>query len=88
MTSDYSLIDRTPMFYARTYDRGSIDTSDRTAPGQATLELAGWPEVPELHCVAIAAGVRAVLEMAGRSDVRATYVQGAERARFEVTWKV
>ena len=38
MTSDYSLIDRTPMFYARTYDRGSL-TSDRTAPGQATLPI-------------------------------------------------
>jgi hypothetical protein len=87
MTSDYSLIDRTPMFYARTYDRGSL-SGDRTSPGRAILALSGWPEVPELHCVAIAAGVRAVLDMAGRSNVQATFERGIERAQFEVTWKV
>jgi hypothetical protein len=87
MTSDFSLIDRTPMFYARIYDRGSL-SAERTAAGHAALDLAGWPEVPELHCVAIAAGVRAVLELAGRVDVQATFDRGVERARFAVTWGV
>jgi hypothetical protein len=87
MTSDFSLIDRTPMFYARIYDRGTL-IAERTSPGHATLELAGWADVPELHCVAIAAGVRAVLELAGRVDVEATFVQAVDRARFAVSWKV
>jgi len=75
------------MCYARTYDRGSL-SADRTAPGRAAFELAGWADVPELHCVAIAAGVRAVLELAGRADVQVMFERDAERARFAVTWRV
>ena len=87
MTSDDSLINRTPMFYARSYDRGSL-TAHRIAPGRAELVLEGWPEVPELHMVGIAEAVRAVLELAGRADVSAAARRDEDRARFDVTWRV
>lgn len=87
MTSDLTLLNRTPMFYARSYDRGSL-TGERTAPGHAELVLDGWPDVPELQAIGIAAGVRAVMELAGRDEVRVVWRRDGEVARFDVTWRV
>ncbi len=87
MTSDLTLLSRTPMFYARSYDRGSL-TGERVAPGRAELVLEGWHDVPELQAIGIAAGVRAVMELAGRAEVRVVWRRDGELARFDVTWRV
>lgn len=86
VTGDLTLLQRTPMFYARSYDRGAL-SGDRIAPGRAALVLEGWPDVPELHAVGIATGVRAVLELAGRADVRVAWRTDGEVTRFDVTWR-
>jgi hypothetical protein len=87
MTGDLTLLRRTPMFYARSYDRGAL-TGERIEPGRAELVLEGWAGVPELHAIGIAAGVRAVLELAGRADVRVAWRTDGELARFDLTWRV
>lgn len=87
ITNDYSLLARVPMFYARSYDRGSL-VGERTGPGRASLVLEGWTTVPELHAVAMAAAVRAVLEVAGRKEVRATFRPDGACGLIDVSWKV
>jgi hypothetical protein len=87
VTSDDALLRRTPMFYARSYDRGSL-SGERVAPGRAELVLEGWPNVPELQAVGIAAGVRTVLTLARRPEVRVDWHRDGELARFDVTWRV
>lgn len=86
ITDDDALLRRTPMFFARSYDRASL-SGERTEPGRAELLLEGWPHVPELHAVGIAAGVRAVLELARRKDVRVEWRRDGDRAVFVVTWR-
>jgi hypothetical protein len=87
MNSDDALLGRTPRFYARSYDRGSL-TAARVGPGHSELVLDGWPDVPDLHAVAIAAGVRAVLMLAGRRHTRVVFRRNAELelVHFDVTW--
>ena len=86
MNSDDALLGRTPRFYARSYDRGSL-TAARIARGHSELVLEGWHDVPELHAVGIGAGVRAVMMLAGRSDVRVSSTRDGEYVRFDVTWR-
>jgi hypothetical protein len=86
VTSDYTLLRRTPMFYARSYDRGSL-SGERKSPGRALLCLEGWDDIPELHSIAIAAGVRGVLEAAGRKDVAVSPRREGRHVYFDVTWK-
>jgi hypothetical protein len=85
VTTDLALLGRTPMFYARSYDKGSL-TGERIGPGRATLTLDGWPDAGALHLVAIAAGVRAVLELAGRREVRVAPRPDGALTRFDITW--
>jgi len=86
MTGDLTLLRRAPMFYARSFDRGSL-TGERISPGHAELVLDGWPDVTDLQAIGIAAGVRAVMEMAGRPDVVVLWRRDAELTRFDVTWR-
>lgn len=87
LTDDYALLRRAPMFYARSFDRGAL-SGERTGKGRAELLLEGWPHVPDLHGVAIAAGVRAVLELAGRAEVKVGWRREGEDARFDLGWRV
>ena len=86
MNSDDALLGRTPRFYARSYDRGSL-TAARVGRGHSELSLEGWPDVPELHAVGIGAGVRAVLMLAGRRDVTVDFRRDVEPVRFDVAWR-
>ncbi len=87
LTSDRALISRTPIIYARGHSVGKV-VPTITAPGRATVALTGWPEMPDLRRLGVAAGVEAVLEMAGRKNVSVEFEATPDGAVYQARWDV
>jgi len=85
LTSDRALISRTPIIYSRGHSIGKIEPRI-TGPGQAEVLLTGWPDMPDLRRLGVAAGVEAVMEVAGRKNVKVTYEGTADGAVYRVRW--
>ena len=52
----------------------------------ATVVLTGWPNMPDLRRLGVAAGVEAVLEMAGRKNVSVEFEGTADGAIYQARW--
>ena len=85
LTTDRALLSRTPIIYARGHSVGKIEPTI-TAPGRATVVLTGWPGMPDLRRLGVAAGVEAVLEMAGRKNVSVVFEGTPDGAVYRVRW--
>jgi hypothetical protein len=85
LATDRALISRTPRLFAKTYDRGRLDV-DFPAPGRATVVLTMWPQTPKFRLLATAAGIRTVLRLTGRRDVRCEVTRTVDGAVFRASW--
>ena len=86
-TTDAALVQRTPLIYSKTFDRGEL-TSRIAAPGRSELTLEGWPDISEMQIRGLAMGIETVLKVAGRKDVRMTWDRTSEGAFFVASWRV
>jgi hypothetical protein len=85
-TTDEALVRRTPLLYSKTCDLGEL-TSKIVAPGRAEIRLTGNPAATDLLLNGVVAGITAVLEYAGRKDVRVTYDRTPAGALFLASWR-
>ena len=86
LSTDAAIVKRTPSLFSRSYSRGRL-TADFTGEGTADVELVEWPDVSRFRLIAIASGIRAVLRVAGRKDVRVTSERTSEGAKFRARWQ-
>jgi hypothetical protein len=86
VTTDNALVTRTPMFYAKTYDTGSL-TARIVSPGRAELVLSGWPDAEEFCMRGLAIGIETTLTLAGRQGVRVSFDRTTDGARFAAVWR-
>ena len=87
LTSDRALLRRTPLIYARGHSVGKIEPTIYE-PGKARVVLTGWPDMPDLRRLGVAAGIQAVLEVAGRKNVRVDREGTPDGALYHVRWDV
>lgn len=86
VTTDSALVTRTPLFYAKTYDTGTL-TARISSPGRADLALTGWPGAEEFSMRGLAIGIETTLTLAGRQGAKASFERTADGARFTATWR-
>lgn len=86
LTTDRALLSRSPIIYGRGHSVGKIEPTI-LGPGKATVVLSGWPGVPELRRLGVAAGVQAVMDVAGRKNVTVRYDATDDGAIYHVRWK-
>lgn len=84
-TTDKALISRTPVIFAKSYNRGRL-IADIPAPGQGEIELLDWPDAPEWTLRATRIGVATVLGIAGRRDVEVRATRTSGGARYSARW--
>ena len=84
-TGERALISRTPVFYARSYNRGRL-VSDVPEPGRGEIDLLDWPDAPEWTLRAVSVGVITVLEISGRPGAAVTWERTPDGAHFRATW--
>lgn len=83
---DGAIIKRTPILYAKTFDRGKMSlqiSGDHTA----TFELDGWPQIPEYDCVGLAEGIEALLEFSGRKGATVQWRRSGALMLFDASWQ-
>lgn len=86
LTSDRALVNRAPVIYSRGHSVGTMKATI-DGPGRATLVVTGWPGMPDLRRLGVAAGVRATLEVAGRKDVSVEYEGTDDGALLHARWR-
>jgi hypothetical protein len=84
-TSDSALIQRTPLFYRKTFDVGSLE-GDIPEPGHAVTTLRGYPDISDIHITGLRVGIESVLSAAGRQNVRGRQDRTADGAIIECWW--
>ena len=57
------------------------------APGRSEIVLSGWPSVSERHVRTLGVSIETVVRLAGRRDVRASYVLTEDGAMFRLNWR-
>ena len=87
VTSDEALIKRTPMIYSRGRNVGALN-SRIVSPGHGELLLTGYPEASDRTLRTIGVGIRSVVELAGRREVRIAYARMSDGGRYDIRWKV
>jgi hypothetical protein len=87
LTSDESLISRTPVIYARGYSRGRLEVTI-PRPGRGEIKLMDWPDAPDFTLRGVGVGVETVLVLAGRKDVRVTCERRPHGALLIASWRV
>lgn len=83
--SDEMIVKRTPIVYARTFDRGSLELV-RIGKRECDFELRGWAHIPEFDLVGLMAGIETVLELAGRKAVRVGASRRSPVVDIHATW--
>lgn len=86
LTSDSALVSRTPVIYAKSYDRGRLVASIPFS-GRGEVELLDWPDVPDWPIRGTEAGIETGLRIAGRRNVRVESTRTRTGASFHVTWR-
>jgi hypothetical protein len=84
-TSDAMLISSAPRIYRKSYDRGHLRATF-PSPRCARVVLDDWPDPPRYRLLAIAAGIRTVLRLAGRNDPTTRVTRHPDGAVFDVRW--
>ncbi len=64
-STDEAIVRRAATVYTKAIDRGKAKAFVE-APGHLVLEISEWPDIHAIDIVAIAAGIEAALEVAGR----------------------
>jgi|RhiMethySRZTD1v2_1073278.scaffolds.fasta_scaffold07230_2 hypothetical protein len=86
VTTDGALVSRAPSIYARSYNRGRLE-SRITTPGRGETRLLDWPQAPEWPLRGTRIGIEVSLGIAGRRNVQATCTRTPTGALFIVTWR-
>ena len=86
LTTDKALVSRTPLVFARSYNRGRL-AAEVPRPGRGEITLFDWPNVPAWPQRATRIGIATVLRVAGRSDVRVEMAPTPTGARYVATWR-
>lgn len=85
-TSDRALIQRTPVFYRKSYDVGVLD-GDIPEPGYAVTTLRAYPDISDIQLVGLRVGIESVLAAAGREAVKGSHRRTGDGAVIECRWK-
>ena len=64
-SDDEAIVRRAGVVYTKAIDRGKTQARVE-APGHLVLEISDWPDINAIDIVAIASGIEAALEVAGR----------------------
>ena len=83
LTSAEALVRRAASVYGKTFDTGEMSAT-LVAPGHSRAELTRWPDAPEFHLRALAAGIGTMLRMAGRTAVDVKWERTPDGARFHI----
>lgn len=86
VTTDSALVSRTPVLYARTFDRGAL-TSEIVSPGRAKIAVRGWRTITALQVEGLRVGVETVLQLAGRRDVKVVPMRTGDGVEFTALWR-
>jgi hypothetical protein len=86
LTTDAALVSRTPVIFAKSYNRGRLVPQIPT-PGRGEVELVDWPNAPEWPIRGTRVGIETVLQIAGRKGVRVEGRRTATGALYVATWK-
>jgi hypothetical protein len=86
VTTDAALVSRTPLIYARSYNRGRLE-AHITASGRAEALLLDWPDVPDWTLRGTRIGIDVGMNVAGRHGVRVDCSRTSSGASFVVTWR-
>ena len=86
VTTDGALVSRTPSIFARSYNRGRLE-SRVVSPGRGEVKLLDWPQAPEWPLRGTRIGIEVGLSVAGRRNVQATCARTPTGATFLVTWR-
>ena len=84
VVTDEALLKRTPLLYAKTFDRGELAVV--FGASRADFYLTGWPAIPVTEADGLAAGIEMVLDLFGRKETTVTWDRIADGAHFEATW--
>jgi hypothetical protein len=84
-TSDRALIQRTPLFYRKTFDVGVLE-GDIPEPGHAVTTLRGYPDISDIHITGLRVGTESVLSASGRQNVRGRQRRTPDGAIIECWW--
>lgn len=76
------LIKRASAMFEKSYTHGKLTATDVGQDVQ--LDLTHWPNVPRNRILGTAAGIRAVLRLAGRSDAQVEHERPPDGARFMI----
>jgi len=85
VTSDAALVSRTPVIFAKSYNRGRLVPAI-VAPGRGHVELVDWPHAPEWPVRGTRVGIEAALTIAGRQNAHAEVRRSPTGAVYTVTW--
>lgn len=85
ITSDAALVSRTPVIYAKSYNRGRLVPAVLGA-GRGQVELVDWPDAPEWPVRGTRVGIEAALSVAGRENAHAEVRRTPTGAIYTVTW--
>jgi hypothetical protein len=83
---DSAIVKRTPIIYAKTFDRGQLRVASYT-DHSAELVLTGWSAMPEYDAIGLSAGIEAVLEYSGRKIPRVRFGRKDMTVAFHLTWR-
>jgi hypothetical protein len=86
VTTDGALVSRTPSIFARSYNRGKLE-SRVVSPGHGEVRLHDWPHAPDWPLRGTRVGIEVGLSVAGRRNVHATCTRTATGALFLVSWR-
>ncbi len=86
LTSDSALVSRTPLIFAKSYNRGRLEAK-MPVGGQAEIQLFDWPDAPEWPLRATRIGIETVLRIAGRKDVRVRCTRTSSGALYAANWR-
>jgi hypothetical protein len=86
LTTDGALVSRTPVIFAKSYNRGRLVASI-LFPGRGEVELVDWADAPDWPIRGTQAGIETGLRIAGRRNVRVESKRTQTGASFHVTWR-
>jgi hypothetical protein len=85
MSSDETLVTRTPEMYKKAFSIGQVKSS-LVESGRSENVLSGWPDVPDFVLRQIRVATEAVLTLAGRSDISVEMERRPDGAQYTVRW--